>query len=951
MVSVSQYNSGIDLLTIIMADEEKRKRKQTKSNFTRNANTLDRLLDDVAMPELVKPQFETVKSCWQSLENAHDDYIAKAGDVEDNVDGLLYLVEPGERHTAILLKYSTYLKGQVEVEKVSTERKLEADRLLEEERQKRETREMKEAEDARKNEELTKRFESMKLEVEADVDTFKRVTRGLRDSLKDASDRDKRNQWEKVESEFKLVKAKYIELVSMDASKNVEDVHQKFSADVETLFIETQEWMLSQLKDSSATSGGSTRSSSSSSTKKEAVKLPRFEGDEKMSPFLKFPTWKNQWDKMIEDYDEKWRSGLLFEHLDDTARSKFIGYETDYEESIKRLNLFYGDKLKVVTSVMKEVNVPRSIAEGDYKGLLKHSVILESNFNRLKNIGFEHEISNIQSMTSILKRFPRGVAEKWNDVLTLKTPDEKAKPFPVFVEWLMSRRETWERMSAADPGKKDSSGSKGGGASAFLGDAEQRVKPCHGCGSTDHLVADCTNKKNQRNWKAKNTRRSPNVKKFWCALHKGDQKRRCSSDNCMELKKLHPSERVKLLDENGDCHHCVGGHKSADCLKKDRVCGGRKEDRGCTKSHNVHELFCLSAKVFIGSTVLSVDADSDSTGVVLLIMQVQCLRRGVRANTLWDSGCTSNFVREEFAKSCGFKGKEADLSVTTLGSVITDITVITYTCFLRDVNGKVESFEAYGMETITGKLSKIGSWRIKKLFPHLSDDTVQMLTRGDRVDVLIGISHPSWHPERAEKAKGGGDFWIYRGRFGSCLGGRYPGIKEGTQKSSNLFHVNQTYHITCTVKPKGSHELEFCPKRVESYYAAEVSSPRSVSKEVQLSNDPVSSQHDVVEVSTVDQLSDTEGSTVNQHVVEVSTVDQFSDAEGPTVNQHDVEVSNVDQFSDAERSTIDQLHDAEGSNVDQSHDSEVLILDQLHDAEGLTIDQVHVAEDSSVECL
>ena len=50
------------------------------------------------------------------------------------------------------------------------------------------------------------------------------------------------------------------------------------------------------------------------------------------------------------------------------------------------------------------------------------------------------------------------------------------------------------------------------------------------------------------------------------------------------------------------------------------------------------------------------------------------------------------------------------------------------------------------------------------LFLHLSDRLVQMLQRGDKVDVLIGISHPSWQPERAEKAKASGDFWIYRGK-------------------------------------------------------------------------------------------------------------------------------------------------------------------------------------------
>ena len=51
---------------------------------------------------------------------------------------------------------------------------------------------------------------------------------------------------------------------------------------------------------------------------------------------------------------------------------------------------------------MQLVNSPGQIGEGDYGALLEYSVVLESNYTRLKNIGFEHEISNSQAMTSIL---------------------------------------------------------------------------------------------------------------------------------------------------------------------------------------------------------------------------------------------------------------------------------------------------------------------------------------------------------------------------------------------------------------------------------------------------------------------------------------------------------------------------------------------------------------------
>ena len=37
------------------------------------------------------------------------------------------------------------------------------------------------------------------------------------------------------------------------------------------------------------------------------MKLPSFRGDEQKSPFLNYPVWREQWDILIDDYDEKLR--------------------------------------------------------------------------------------------------------------------------------------------------------------------------------------------------------------------------------------------------------------------------------------------------------------------------------------------------------------------------------------------------------------------------------------------------------------------------------------------------------------------------------------------------------------------------------------------------------------------------------------------------------------------
>jgi hypothetical protein len=280
------------------------------------------------------------------------------------------------------------------------------------------------------------------------------------------------------------------------------------------------------------------------------------------------------------------------------------------------------------------------------------------------------------------------------------------------------------------------------------------------------------------------------------------------------------AKRIQLLKDNGDCVHCCGDHRATDCKWKERVCGGGKQDRGCTKSHQMHELFCVSAKCF---TVVLSTSNNRNENVVLSIMTVRGPKRGDSATVFWDLGSELNFVREEYAKKCRFKGSTDELSVTTLSGKVTEYQRVTiYQCRIRDTDGISYDFEAYGLDCITGPLTQIGAALIKKLFPHMSPQKVQKLLRGQHVDFMIGMQHPSWHPSKIERAESGGDLWVWSGWFGSCVGGRHPEIQDNTRRSEALFTVN---HVRPkTIQHTTSHELEYCENRVAAYQSA-VSTP------------------------------------------------------------------------------------------------------------------------------
>ena len=446
-----------------MADVAKNCRSQAKSNFTRAYNHFNKLIDNSSPSELVKKQFEKIMSCWDKLEMAQDDFIMKTDiDVDAEEDGIAYLDAPGENHSDAMERYSEYLKTVKVVEVQEMEKQAGEKKLAEDERVKTEAQDRKVAEEQLKVEERNTKFDSSKAEVLSMVDAFNGMNVSIKDSLTDASEEVKREEWGKIETDFKTLQSKLVTFSSIDPTRDIKDVKDKFSTDAQDLFISTQKWILNQLKTVSNTSGGSSSTSSTSSssssstslTRREQVHLPTFKGDEVSgTPFLDFPTWKTMWDLLIVDYEERFHYSLLSEKIDAAAKSKFIGSENDYAAALKKLENYYGDVRKVVRYVLQEVMSQSTISEGQYYiSLVSYSNVLVNNYNRLLSLkrDSEHEMTNSSAMCTILQKFPRNVREKWEEHLITKDSSVKLKPFTEFISWLSSQREIWERMVSTE---------------------------------------------------------------------------------------------------------------------------------------------------------------------------------------------------------------------------------------------------------------------------------------------------------------------------------------------------------------------------------------------------------------------------------------------------------------------------------------------------------------------
>ena len=347
----------------------KKARSIALANFTRQVKLFHSLVENENVQEnLVTPQYEKVVAGWERLESTQDSFLGKTA-LEPHC--LAFLNEPEERYSSVMSRYSQFLERTRTHEQSVASENAEQMRLLEISTKKQTALEEEQERKRRSEVELRENFQSVWAEFLSAIETFGRVNRQFQVSVGGASDQGILLEWQKVETDYNGLKDRMVHVTGIYHGFDLADIKDTFLENV-GVYMEVRQWFLGrQVEALLNTSGGgasvgAVASKVSNATKKEAVRLPSFKGDEKSSPYLKFPVWKKQWDCLITEYEEKWRAGLLWDHIDEVARSKFVGWETDYAEAIKRLERFYGNPLKVVSCVMKEVSSQSYIAEGDY---------------------------------------------------------------------------------------------------------------------------------------------------------------------------------------------------------------------------------------------------------------------------------------------------------------------------------------------------------------------------------------------------------------------------------------------------------------------------------------------------------------------------------------------------------------------------------------------------------
>jgi hypothetical protein len=99
-----------------MAEELKKKRATTKTQFTRTENSLRKTLDDESsLPSTIERKFEELRERWQTLQDAHDSYIeAEPSETDRDDEWINDLVERFDRIEAEADKRLENLRPNIE---------------------------------------------------------------------------------------------------------------------------------------------------------------------------------------------------------------------------------------------------------------------------------------------------------------------------------------------------------------------------------------------------------------------------------------------------------------------------------------------------------------------------------------------------------------------------------------------------------------------------------------------------------------------------------------------------------------------------------------------------------------------------------------------------------------------------------------------------------------------
>ena len=223
-------------------------------------------------------------------------------------------------------------------------------------------------------------------------------------------------------------------------------------------------------------------------------------------------------------------------------------------------------------------------------------------------------------------------------------------------------------------------------------------------------------------------------------------------------------------------------------------------------------------------------SDDDIGTCLLQLMKIKAtaMKKILDVNVLFDGGATLSLITFKKAEELGLEGKPVKLSEVKVGGTVEEIDSYKYDLYLVDNKSVVVPFRVYGMNNISTDVKQIKVENVLKLFVGLTLDEINRPSHS--IDVLIGFEYAGCHPMKIESVD---NLLLLENRFGKCLGGSHPLLKERTRKLLQHVSINHikgvkindffdTEMLGIEVKPKcGNCSCGSCPIGGKDYTIAE----------------------------------------------------------------------------------------------------------------------------------
>ncbi len=280
-----------------------------------------------------------------------------------------------------------------------------------------------------------------------------------------------------------------------------------------------------------------------------------------------------------------------------------------------------------------------------------------------------------------------------------------------------------------------------------------------------------------------------------------------TTEKCKEFQKLLVSGKdgkYELLKQVNTCFICFGNHKKQDCPNKVSC-------SSCGSSQH-HLLLCVQRKPVPldnqdkgkkppsdeskgNKETSSYIAGSDSMALYP-IYQANVSDSNKKLSMFCDGGSNASYITHHAAERIKAKKvKKLSLDVTTMGNVEKTYNTWQYEFAIYTNTRKKVLITAFGMERITGPVSKLDPRVLVKLFPDYDPDSLQR--KSAHIDVLLGCDYFGLHPKQ-EEARCCDNLSIMSGSLEICLQGAHPDLVKGTKYDTNLtkkIHQKEVEHV------------------------------------------------------------------------------------------------------------------------------------------------------------